>query len=343
MTITVSLEPIIRPGEVVVRSVTGRRPALDLRDDPSTGSNLMLGSNPETKIEDPSFPARVVHLLIHYGRLYAHGIPGSIFYINGDLMHATSKTFLHTGDRIALGKNARGMIYEYKVSIVDSYSRKTPAAAAASLHTPTPASPGSNSALKTSGSGRKRRAPSFADDLHCPVCLEIQVQSITLVPCGHNLCQSCWNETGRTTCMTCDQTVACTAVAHAMNNVICGLVASHPDLFTSDNMEEYHARVESIDPSNTYLNNNNNNLNNTTNLTGTARRAARKSNMRNSNRGLQMPLSATQRRQQRKRLRQGFLPPPPPLPDVNISSSSSVAIATSAGAGASMQDAICID
>jgi hypothetical protein len=90
--------------------------------------------------------------------------------------------------------------------------------------------------------------PAFVDDLHCPVCLEIQVQAITLVPCGHSLCLSCWNETGRTTCCQCDQAVTAPryVTAHAMNNVIAGLVATNPALFSRDNVEEYHERLQTI-------------------------------------------------------------------------------------------------
>jgi hypothetical protein len=92
--------------------------------------------------------------------------------------------------------------------------------------------------------------PAFVDDLHCPLCLEIQVKSITLVPCGHSLCLSCWNaavaDANRTTCCQCNQSVSAYVVAHAMNNVIAGLVAVSPALFARDNLEVYHVSKKSV-------------------------------------------------------------------------------------------------
>jgi hypothetical protein len=82
------------------------------------------------------------------------------------------------------------------------------------------------------------------DDLHCPVCLGIQVKAITLVPCGHSLCVSCWNAavdaTNRTTCCMCGQSVTAHVVAHAVNNLVAGLVSLSPEEFERDDVEAYH-------------------------------------------------------------------------------------------------------
>jgi hypothetical protein len=89
------------------------------------------------------------------------------------------------------------------------------------------------------------------DDLHCLLCLEIQVEAITLVPCGHSLCLACWNEgvaaVNRTTCCQCNQFVTTHVVAYAMNNVIAGLVALSPGLFARDNVDAYHEENEHDD------------------------------------------------------------------------------------------------
>jgi hypothetical protein len=125
--------------------------------------------------------------------------------------------------------------------------------------------------------------PAFVDDLHCPLCLEIQVQAITLVPCGHSLCLSCWNEAvaaaSRTTCCQCDQAVTAHVMAHAMNNVIAGLVATSPALFSHDNVEEYHERLLSIDIENKQnnLNNKNRNGNNNNNSSNPYHKLSRSS------------------------------------------------------------------
>jgi rubredoxin len=82
-----------------------------------------------------------------------------------------------------------------------------------------------------------------AEEFSCPVCLEIQYQSTTLVPCGHSLCRGCISAgSGKsTTCPVCRATSRQQVPNRCIDNAITAL--SHcPRFFNPDDLAVYLER-----------------------------------------------------------------------------------------------------
>jgi hypothetical protein len=105
----------------------------------------------------------------------------------------------------------------------------------------------------------KKRA--IAETVLCCVCYGIVVKAVSLVPCGHSLCQSCWIEAAERcrlpgnesvenmnspTCSSCRQPVTSYVMAYAVNNIVAALVAVSPEVFEVDDVDAYHRANGSV-------------------------------------------------------------------------------------------------
>jgi hypothetical protein len=82
-----------------------------------------------------------------------------------------------------------------------------------------------------------------AEEFSCPVCLEIQFQSTSLVPCGHSLCRSCIcvGPGKSTSCPVCRAASRQQVPNRAIDNAIAAL--SHcPGFFNTDDLAAYMER-----------------------------------------------------------------------------------------------------
>jgi Zinc finger, C3HC4 type (RING finger) len=79
------------------------------------------------------------------------------------------------------------------------------------------AGPSSSPGTSTTQSGSSIANPEISlahrnrisEEISCAVCLDLLVRPITLVPCGHSLCHSCWTEAKRMDCPECRLVVRC--------------------------------------------------------------------------------------------------------------------------------------
>jgi hypothetical protein len=87
-----------------------------------------------------------------------------------------------------------------------------------------------------------------AEEMSCAVCLEIQYQSTTLVPCGHSLCRTCVPVTGKppsasapASCPVCRAAFQHQVPNRTIDNAISAL-ARCPGFFNPDDLDAYVAR-----------------------------------------------------------------------------------------------------
>jgi hypothetical protein len=105
----------------------------------------------------------------------------------------------------------------------------------------------------------KKRA--IAETVQCCVCFGIVVKAVSLVPCGHSLCQSCWIEAvercrlpwnesvenmNSPTCPPCRQPVTSYVVAYTVRHIVAALVAVSPEVFEANDVDAYHKANGSV-------------------------------------------------------------------------------------------------
>jgi hypothetical protein len=249
------LEAVLRPDEVL-RDAVSLRPILIVSPGTNAYTAIHLGRNSTTQIADATISRRLCSIYWTGDRMQT--LTASVckadtkFYVNGVLAPPAASVVFHAGDVIALGMRNGTAVYEYKVVMEDNNSATATAAVpAASLGLTETAA-----ATPVRSPGRKRSAPttstttttttippSATDEFYCALCLEIQVQSVTLVPCGHCFCGPCCGDaTATTECPTCRTAVQSTVPCRALANAICSL-AQMDTFFDDDDLAHYRERM----------------------------------------------------------------------------------------------------
>jgi hypothetical protein len=98
-----------------------------------------------------------------------------------------------------------------------------------------------------SGTQNASQAPQFAaiaEEMMCACCLEIQVRSTTLVPCGHTFCETCC--TSAEECPTCRLSVAQRAPCRNLRNMIGLLVQQQPPIFSADDLTVFQQSTAAL-------------------------------------------------------------------------------------------------
>jgi hypothetical protein len=169
-------------------------------------SSVTLGANPITHIPPSSGLAPAI-CLVH---LANDPLPGaadnaatnlqvqgastdSVYYINNALIAGTQLKVLKNGDKISL-KSFNGVCYySYQVRIQETTTNFFSIFQTARFNVPSP--PKAGGAASNASSPATALTNSLAhpatEECACPFCLEIQVQSTSLVPCGHAFCKEC--------------------------------------------------------------------------------------------------------------------------------------------------------
>jgi hypothetical protein len=242
---------LLRPG------VT-QRPTLLLNDE---NNDICLGRNANTGIADLRVHRKLARLrLFPQGRVFLHVDPGdkhhSTITINGN--DPQWKRFLSTegvmvelyhGDLIALDgrDDSMPLRYSYKVWIeketaVEDLEEVEPKYENAQLAV--------GAAVASAAPSAASACKSLGEEFMCPLCMDVQVQSRLLVPCGHSFCHGCVTPSPAT-CPICRGPVQSQTPNLILDNVIWKMMeaqssfaAAHaPQYFETDDIRQYSQRT----------------------------------------------------------------------------------------------------
>ena len=86
-------------------------------------------------------------------------------------------------------------------------------------------------------------ASQLAEEIQCPICLEILVHPRTCDPCGHSFCAPCLQDLDNDNCPHCRQSIHSHIPALALDNLVSKLV-SVPKLLDPEDVQHYKERTE---------------------------------------------------------------------------------------------------
>lgn len=217
MVISVRLEAI-RKGSEELRGGVTERPDIKLVENQLT----TLGKNAVTMVADMGLKRNILQVRLEPGcnELRIVSVVSGRVSVNGELVDA--HTVLEAGDVLSLHAPQRA--YEYKVVFEGGIAGPAPADASAAP--PRVAAPGS-CCLEL-----------IAEEFICAVCLDLQVQATTLVPCGHSFCKACV----AATCPICSSAIHTTVSCRAIDNAI-ALLVSRGHAVAPDDAQVYQQRL----------------------------------------------------------------------------------------------------
>ncbi|CAJ1964361.1 unnamed protein product [Cylindrotheca closterium] len=253
MEILVTLEPRDDPNEIIQSGLMQRKP-LELR---STGATeIDLGRGSTTGIGDNTIGSSVVRIALRSSGIEM-GVRATLqrdavmckVHVNGLPFPPGQKSaYLNSGDTISLD----GLRYEYRVNISElSGSASAPVidtlgedlgfdsedfwSTSSFLGSPheTKSEPGVNVSPTL--------CIQLSDELQCSICLDIQVNSRTIHPCGHSVCAACITKLSH--CPQCRVKVKSHVPNMQLNSLISKLV-SIPSLLDADDVKSYHDRAK---------------------------------------------------------------------------------------------------
>ena len=226
-----------QPGEVLRQDLEKR---LDVHFQP--GDRKFLGRNSTTGIAAQDVMRKECTVEMEKdGSLLIANIKTSV-WVNGMPLLPGAKQKLTEGLTISVLEG----LYPYTVVSAEasvagkrhSPSRKrTAAKAALPPSSPTPRKP---AAVATPVKASSALSSATLEEFCCPVCLEIQVQATTLVPCGHSFCLACQRSASE--CPTCRARIQTRVPCRALNNVIAAL-ASGGHFLDDEDVQHYHERM----------------------------------------------------------------------------------------------------
>jgi hypothetical protein len=272
MTIMFRLEPLIAPQEKLLEALRQRPPISVGPED----TQVVIGRGGLTGIADHSIGKNVFSLEMDDKCRETHSIKATLLkdsdrcrvHVNGRRWEVVGATrYLRNGDFLSLND----LKYEYKLFSMNSSSQATvellSSPGQASLSTildekvPTslgaaPCSPPSEhppkKALAPAPSSSSPAitlsadiATRFSDDIQCSICLEIQIYSQTLVPCGHSFCSPCINDLED--CPQCRAKITQLVPSRQLDGLIANMVAV-PGLLDAEDVQQYQERKKQHHP-----------------------------------------------------------------------------------------------
>ena len=208
------------------------RPVLELQSSPNVqqSDQLHLGRNGKTKISAPRMSRKIakVHWIMTATtpELYIQSTGGYGFvHINAKPLLSLQSCHLPNGDIVSLQCPEKLSSYDYRVEIKLGTTT-------AQINTATPAP-----------TVTKRQKLDPTEEFICAICLEIMVEPVNVIPCGHSFCSSCLTDSV-SECHTCRSVLTQRPIpARSLNHAIALLVEYNPGLFATDDVEHYRLRT----------------------------------------------------------------------------------------------------
>jgi len=251
MVLSVRLQAIRRANEVL-RSDVSQRPdvvigasAPNLGGFGSSSTTVTLGKNATTMIADSNLKRKCVSvtLLPNSNELRLEKAVPQQVSVNGQLVEGDGYQ-LQEGDILSL--HGTEIAYEFKVIAEGgSLAKKKEPEASATVQKPSSDCNGNTATLASSSASLQQQQYNshISDEFSCAFCLELLVQTTTIVPCGHSFCLGCLEQVNE--CPTCRGAVQTTVPCRSMDNVIAAM-ASQPAqscCFAPDDLQKYHERL----------------------------------------------------------------------------------------------------
>lgn len=220
----------------------GERSTLSLQipnDALSNKSLLFLGRGGTTGITEPRMSRKIAK--IHWiwldakPALMIEPVSGQgTVQINSTPLQSEPIALLH-GDVVSLISPDKSNAYDYRVNVPARLDQSD----SQSTH------------QSVAKSGQKRKLPNNVDaseEFACSICLDIMVNPVTAVPCGHAFCGACLSANVRE-CPNCRAGLSTKPVpSRPLGQAIALLVECQPDLFDPDDVEQYRARKNAGQP-----------------------------------------------------------------------------------------------
>ncbi len=208
---------------------------------------IALGRNSVTKIGDPMLSRRECTLTSLESGMIAIMETKNVL-INDKYLPNGSTTTLKDGDKISLRDDRYSYLVRYrsenkcshlpqtqpsprKRNRVQSAAPKTPVAMAATLSAP---------------KGSTVLPKDVTEELYCSLCLELQVEPVAIIPCGHSFCKACAKQVSQ--CPNCRNKIKGVVPNVSFANIISGLASTsllpYDDVMAFDERTPAQKRVQ---------------------------------------------------------------------------------------------------
>ena len=243
--VLVKLRALPEAGEIL-REDCAERPDVTI----DAGDVISLGRNTFTQIADREINRKACCVEITAdGLLCVQRIKCRV-WVNNTVLSPGMKQTLKEGDKISLSPHQQGK-YSYQVLYTNtstgathrkhppkrgSPSRKRSATEVLS------STPSCSSTLDVAATPLPQSA---LDEFYCAVCLDLQAEATTIVPCGHSFCQACIAQA--TKCPSCRASIVSRVPCRSLSNVLSSL--SKTGAFPTDDVTSYQQRTCTEQPS----------------------------------------------------------------------------------------------
>jgi Zinc finger, C3HC4 type (RING finger) len=222
-----------------LRSEISERPDIKL-----TGISATVGKNAATGIADSGLVRKAVRITIDPGpTIVVRKERTTQVSVNGELFD--TQFAVQHGDVIAL--HSTDASYEYMVH-VDHFPPPT-------VRTVSETSATDQSAVAAvdvdaqpevvdipdSMPAAPQRIDRVVEELACTFCLDLQVLSTMLIPCGHSFCRECVSKI--TGCSTCRAPITGTLPCRQVDNILSNMTEDTPHVFPADDLATYRERL----------------------------------------------------------------------------------------------------
>ena len=198
----------------------------------ANGTTLFLGRGGSTRISEPRMSRKIAKIQWTWidakPTLMIESVAGQgTVQVNAKVLQSEPVPLLQ-GDVVSLISPDMSNAYDYQVDMPACLKQSD--------------SQSTHELQESSSNKRQSSSIDVSEEFSCSICLEIMVNPVSAVPCGHAFCGECLSANVR-------ECPNCRAALHAkpvpsrpLGQAIALLVENQPDLFSSDDIAQYRSR-----------------------------------------------------------------------------------------------------